>query len=252
MKTWKTRAIGVAAVIGAALSIAVPAQADPRVGGEIGYAYEYRYNGPRGFLGEPLTPEIRTPNDKGAYVAFQNGSIYWSPWTGAHEVHGEVRNGWGRLGWEGGQLGFPTGDEQYTNSRRGRYQEFEGGSILWAPWSGAHALRGVIREARLSMYDAENILGFPTTSEIRTPNGRGAYNHFQWGSIYWSPGTGAHPVYGAIRDAWASQGWENGRLGFPTDAEYIYEEDFVVQQFEGGVIGFSPGYGAEIFYDLYL
>ncbi|NAZ87668.1 hypothetical protein GTR00_16425, partial [Kineococcus sp. T90] len=88
MSPWKTRVVGAAAAVLAAISTAAPAQADPRVGGEIGYAYEHRYDGTRGFLGEPLTPEVRTPNGKGAYVAFQGGSIYWSPWTGAREVHG--------------------------------------------------------------------------------------------------------------------------------------------------------------------
>ncbi|WP_432506152.1 LGFP repeat-containing protein [Kineococcus arenarius] len=250
MKTWKTRLIGVAAVIGASLSTAVPAQADPRVGGEIGYRYEYYYGGARGFLGDPLTGEIRTPDSKGAYVVFQHGSIYWSPWTGAREVHGEIRDGWGRLGWEGGRMGFPTSDEQTTYSRRGKYQEFEGGTVYWTPWTGAHGVGGAIEQEYEDYYsstfeccpDAEEVLGFPVTSEITTPNGRGAYNHFQWGSIYWSPGTGAHAVHGAIRDIWAAQGWENGRLGFPTSSEeYDYYEDVVVQSFEGGAIWWWPG-----------
>ncbi|WP_413754339.1 hypothetical protein [Streptomyces sp. R-74717] len=29
--------------------------------------------------------------------------------------------------------------------------------------------------------------------------------------------TGAHPVWGAIRDKWGGLGWEGGKLGFPTD-----------------------------------
>ncbi|WP_432489293.1 LGFP repeat-containing protein [Kineococcus sp. SYSU DK018] len=220
------------------------------MGGEIGYAYEYRYNGPRGFLGEPLTGEIRTPNGKGAYVAFQGGSIYWSPWTGAHEVHGQILDGWGRLGWEGGFLGFPTGNEEYTDSRRGRYQEFEGGSVLWAPWTGAHALRGDIRFTYLNnMADPEGALGFPTTSEIRTPNGRGAYNAFQWGSIYWTPDYGAYPIWGQIRDIWARQGWENGRLGFPISGPLNIDGTYdQIQIFEGGFINWWPG-GYSINYD---
>ena len=210
MTSWKTRAVGMAAVVVAALSTAAPAQADPRVSGEIGSAYEDRYDGARGFLGEPLTPEIRTPNGQGAYVVFQNGSIYWSWGTGAHEVHGQIREGWGRLGWENGLLGFPVGDEEVTSSRRGRYQDFDGARMYWTPQTGAHELHGAIEQFYEDSYrkglweDAEEVLGFPTTSEVRTPNGRGAYNVFQRGSIYWSPSTGVHPVYGAIGDAWAS------------------------------------------------
>jgi uncharacterized protein with LGFP repeats len=251
MTSWKTRAVGVIATAVAALGVAAPAHADAGVTGEIGYRYDVYYGGSRGWLGLPTTPETRTPNGKGAYVAFQNGSIYWSPWTGAREVHGEIRDGWGRLGWEGGQLGFPTTDAETTYSRRGQYQDFEGGRMYWAPWSGAHELHGKIRETYEDFYasdtysDGEDTLGFPTSSETRTPNGRGAYNTFQWGAIYWSPSTGAQPVYGEIQRVWARQGWENGRLGFPVDQDESvsdYEDgvDLHVQTFEGGQIYWSP------------
>ena len=42
-------------------------------------------------------------------------------------------------------------------------------------------------------------LGYPTTNEQTTTDGIGRYNHFQKGSIYWSPTTGAHEVFGLIR-----------------------------------------------------
>ena len=159
-----TRALAATAAALAAATLAAPAQADPRVGGDIGVRYE-ALGGQRGPLGQPLTGEVRTPDGRGAYVHFQGGSVYWSAATGAHEVHGDIRAAWAAKGWEAG------------------------------------------------------FLGFPVTDEVRTPNGRGAYNHFQGGSVYWSAATGAHEVHGAIRDAWASYGWEAGALGFPTSDE---------------------------------
>ncbi|MCI2238198.1 esterase, partial [Kineococcus sp. TRM81007] len=69
----------------------------------------------------------------------------------------------------------------------------------------------------------------------RTPDGRGAYNHFQNGSIYWSSTTGAHAVRGAVRDAWAARGWEAGALGFPTGAQRT-AGDAVEQDFQGGTL----------------
>jgi len=51
-------------------------------------------------------------------------------------------------------------------------------------------------------------LGAPLNDETGTPDGIGRFNHFQGGSIYWTPATGAHEVHGAIRDKWASLGWE--------------------------------------------
>ena len=38
-------------------------------------------------------------------------------------------------------------------------------------------------------------------------------------ALDWTPETGAHAIYGAIRDAWIAQGWEQGELGYPTSDE---------------------------------
>jgi uncharacterized protein with LGFP repeats len=118
------------------------------------------------FLGGPTTGEMGTPDGVGRYNVFQSGSIYWTPQTGAFEVHGAIRDQWKVLNWEAGVLGYPISDE--------------------------------------------------TT----TPDGVGRYNVFQNGSIYWSPNTGAHEVYGKIRDKWKELGWEAGALGYPTSGEY--------------------------------
>src|SRR5687767_9708105 len=41
---------------------------------------------------------------------------------------------------------------------------------------------------------------------------------FQGGAMYWSPGTGAFGLFGAIREHWGAQRWEAGPLGYPTGA----------------------------------
>jgi uncharacterized protein with LGFP repeats len=48
----------------------------------------------------------------------------------------------------------------------------------------------------------------------------GRYEHFQKGSIFWSPTTGVHSVRGAFLTAWALTGYERGRLGYPTRDAY--------------------------------
>src|SRR5262249_2019020 len=53
----------------------------------------------------------------------------------------------------------------------------------------------------------EGFLGNPATAETVAPDGVGHYQHFQGGSIYWTPGTCAWEVHGAIRDKWSSLGW---------------------------------------------
>ena len=240
-----TTGLGVAALM--AVTVAVPAQADPRVTGDIGVAYE-RLGGARGFLGQPVTGEIRTPDGRGAYVAFQNGAIYWSPATGSHELHGSIRAEWARTRWEAGPLGFPATDEVRTPNGRGAYNAFQGGSIYWSPATGAREVRGAIRDAWARTGWEAGILGFPTTAESRTPDGRGAYNHFQGGSVYWSPGNGAWPVYGAIREAWFAEGAEEF-LGFPITAEtdFFYGGQLRRHQnFENATIIWSATDGVEV------
>jgi hypothetical protein len=74
----------------------------------------------------------------GRFSAFDNGgSIYWTPWTGAHEVHGRIREHWGALGWEWGWLGFPITDEyEHDGTPFGMAgwvaeSEFEGGWLSY-------------------------------------------------------------------------------------------------------------------------
>ncbi|HEX8199756.1 MAG TPA: hypothetical protein VF590_04660, partial [Isosphaeraceae bacterium] len=67
---------------------------------------------------------------------YQRGSIYWSPATGAHEVHGAIRDKWASLRWENSYLGYPTSDEM-DDGHGGRVSRFQGGSIYWSFWGGA-------------------------------------------------------------------------------------------------------------------
>jgi uncharacterized protein with LGFP repeats len=151
--------------------------------------------GPGGFLGQPFdagagSQEMNTADDRGRVRDFEHGSIYWSPETEAHEVHGEIRVKWAQLGGE------------------------------------------------------RSFLGFPVTYEVGTPDGRGRFNHFQGGSVYWTPETGAHEVHGAIRERWKSMGFERSRLGYPTGDEVpSHGEPGRISGFEGGIIFFSTQTG---------
>ncbi len=63
------------------------------------------------------------------------------------------------------------------------------------------------------------ILGNPTGQYSTAPDGRGRFQYFQNGAIYWSPETGAHAIYGAILSKWANLGWETSALGYPATDE---------------------------------
>lgn len=112
-------------------------------------------------------------------------------------------------------------------ARDGKYQKFyNNSSIYWHPLvSNGHAnqIGGSIRDKwlePLSGLVAEwGPLKYPTTRETaaRKP---GRFNHFEGGSIYWSSNTGAHRIWGQIRDIWSAADWEAGRYGFPTTDEF--------------------------------
>jgi hypothetical protein len=88
--------------------------------------------------------------------------------------------------------------------------------------AGAYEVHGAIGAHYGALGGSGSVLGYPTTDETATPDGVGRYNHFEAGSIYWTPSTGAYEVHGLIRQFWAEHGWErNASLGYPISDELI-------------------------------
>ncbi|MFE3289576.1 alpha/beta hydrolase-fold protein [Rhodococcus sp. NPDC059234] len=188
------------------------------VAGMIGGAYQGA-GGPAGPLGFPTTSESQAPDGRGRFNHFQNGSIYWTPQTGAHPVWGAIRDEWSRQGWERGPLGYPVADEMNTPGKPGAVQGFEIGAMYYSPTTGTNAVQGLIMGKYGQLGFENSWLGFPKTSEIGVKDG-GRFNRFEGGNIYWSPLSGAWAIKnGPIFDAWGSQNYENGRLGFPVGDE---------------------------------
>jgi Domain of unknown function (DUF4185)/LGFP repeat len=118
-------------------------------------------------------------------------------------------------------LGSPT-SSTYTTPGGGQARNYQGGSIYWSPSTGAWSVRGLIHDQYRTLGGPGGPLGYPTTDETTTPDGVGRFNHFAGSggaSIYWTPNTGAHGVYGAIRARWSALGWERGPLGYPATDE---------------------------------
>jgi uncharacterized protein with LGFP repeats len=213
---------------------------------------KWEEKGGEGTLGYPLTDESITPDKIGRYNHFENGSIYWTPATGAHTIGGKIRDKWASIGWEKSFLGYPTTDMTQTwsgyddgNIHIGYFNHFEHGSIYASLGGEAHIIYGAIRDKWASLGWEKSFLGFPTTDERGTPDGKGRFNHFQGGSIYWTPETGAHEVHGAIRNKWASLGWETGYLGYPLSDECITPDNIGrYNHFQGGSIYWTPNTGA--------
>jgi hypothetical protein len=87
--------------------------------------------GPSSFLGAPVIVESTPPDGVGRFRHYKNGSIYWHPQTGAHEVHGLIRQRWEALGWETGYLGYPMTDELDLFDGSGKVTKFQGGELVW-------------------------------------------------------------------------------------------------------------------------
>lgn len=115
--------------------------------------------------------------------------------------------------------GLPGAPGTFGVVAGGWVQTYEGCDIYYSEATGAHEVHGDIRAKYNFLGGAAGRLGLPLTDETGTPDGVGRYNHFQNGSIYWTPHTGPMMVAGRIRDVWAAQGWERGTLGYPVADE---------------------------------
>jgi hypothetical protein len=205
--------------------------------GETAIAARHRaHGGAGGSLRAPVGGVFCGLRDGGCGQHFQGGSIYWSPTTGARILTGGIRDRWAAQGWENGPLGYPTTDVTALARAGGRFAHFQGGSVYWSPATGVRVVSGAVRDRWAASGWENGPLGYPTTDVTALARAGGRFAHFQGGSVYWSPTTGAHPVGGAIRDRWAQLGWENGRLGYPVEAARTLRNGDVAQRFQGGTV----------------
>lgn len=154
------------------------------------------------------------------------------------------------LGGAASYLGTPLASE-VAAPRGGLAQDFHGGTIYWSPATGAHAVQGGILAKYKGLGGPAGVLGYPITDQINSPDKVGRYTNFAapgGASIYWSPATAAHDLYGPIRTKWVSLGAEHGPLGYPKLDEAIAPDGVGRQSSFAGAGGpylyWSPSTGA--------
>jgi uncharacterized protein with LGFP repeats len=203
--------------------------------------------GVTGLLGYPTQSVSTTRDGRGQYAQFQGGSVYWTSTTGARAVLGPIRTLWLSTGAEQGLLGYPTQSVSTAPDGVGQYARFEGGSIYWSPSTGTRAMLGAVETLWRSTGAERGSLGYPTQSVSTTRDGLGQYAHFEHGSIYWTPSTGARALLGPVRDRWVADGAERGALGYPTQS-VSNSADGVGQyaRFQRGSIYWSPSTNAHV------
>jgi uncharacterized protein with LGFP repeats len=192
-----------------------------------------------GKLGYPVTDTTCGLVAGGCFQHFQGGSVFYSPAGGARVVDGVLRDSWAGQGWERGPLGYPVGEASCGARAGGCLQQFQHGVVYWSSATGARAVVGAIHQRWAGQGWEWGKLGYPVTDTTCGLVAGGCFQHFQGGSIYWSPATGARQVWGTIRDQWAAQGWETGPLRYPT-AEPSCTSRGCGQTFQGGSLIGSP------------
>ncbi|OAV42854.1 hypothetical protein [Lewinella sp. 4G2] len=149
-------------------------------------------------------------------------------------------------GFQGGRRVFSTGTG-FVVARRER-QTFN--LIISGAPPANFRVEWPIRPLWLRLNGADGWLGNPTTA-LRTcpkPWNRGRFTHFEGGSIYHTPSTGAIAIPRVIFDVWARHGHERGVLGFPCPKHWgrnlsayrLNHRDSKVHLFEGGVLVLRP------------
>jgi uncharacterized protein with LGFP repeats len=147
-------------------------------------------------MGFPTGPE--TAVGPGAVRSrFTSGDIYWSAATGAHSLRGGIRAAWEARGGVAG-MGLPVTEELPVAGGGARSDFSSGASLVWGPQTGAYIVYPGILDAWTRSGAGVGPLGFPTADEADTGAAGGRYVRFESGNVYWSPPTGAQPLWGSI------------------------------------------------------
>lgn len=125
------------------------------------------------------------------------------------------------LGGAGGYLGNKVGAEK-TPTTGGREQDYQGGAIYWTQATDAHVVHGAFLAHYRDLGGPAGILGYPATDAVNASDKIGEYIKFNRAGgayLYWTSGTGAHAVYGAILAEYLRLGGAASSLGYPTTDE---------------------------------
>ena len=141
----------------------------------------------------------------------------FTDWFGSTKSPGsyEIISKYNRMGGANSWLGRST-DSVRLAGNGGSYQQDQNGKIYWHPKTGAWTVRnGDVENHYATTRFESGYLGYPKSDEVSIP-GKGIYQVFEGGQVYWSAATKAQSVRaGAMFNRFAALGYENSYLGFP-------------------------------------
>lgn len=179
-------------------------------------------------MDKELTPTVSVlPRNRVIFDTFRNDGLMLGPIIERDAViDAKYQSVGGKAAW-----GEPT------EKVLGKIWYFAGGAIVYHKGKKqAFIIYGAIYQKWLEAGGLN--FGRPNTDEMGTPDGVGRYNHFNddTASIYWTPSTGAHTIYGDIRARWSELGWENSYLGYPVSDEVDFADGGRANEFQNGGI----------------
>lgn len=178
------------------------------------------------------SPSSRTEN------ATVNHTAVCLPGPGATAIQLRYQD----LGLVGAALGRPLGPEVAAPDG-GVMQQYESGIIAWRVDTGAHEVRGDIGRLHQTYGGLGGFLNYPITDERPVGDGRGRFNRFTGGAVYWTGTTGAHEVHGWILRKYDDLGGPRGPMGYPLGDESPAPNGRQ-SRFESGTIAWRPDIGA--------
>ena len=186
-----------------------------------------------GNYGFPLGGIETNPSTGITYQQYQSGFIVGKEDTGYWESMGPIRDVWAKNGFEWGKLGFPTTAVSYDLRTNTHEQEYERGVIV------GNGSKYYILSRKIYDYWKTNYtkLGSPAEDLATNSSTNISWVRFKNGYIVGNDNTGYWESMGGIRDIWARNGFEWGKLGFPLGAiTYDSTSKAYSQQYERGFI----------------
>jgi uncharacterized protein with LGFP repeats len=154
---------------------------------------------------------------------------------------------WTASGGTSGLLGGPVAAESCGLRSGGCWRPYQGGAMYSTPSTGAHYVRGAIRDLWSAAGSETGWLGYPTSDETCGLRAGGCVTFFEHGSIWWSPATGAQMVSFVMHAGMQVRGWEAGGLGYPVAGVSCGGVSYGCSvPFQGGTLVWSPANGARL------
>lgn len=136
------------------------------------------------WLGERLTVGEIDPGDgRGRLAHFANGSIYWTPTTGARPIPASLFEKFAELNYEH-TLGYPV--NYHSVLPEGDVQAFENGALYRKRGEPGRWVHGAIGARWFRSGYEDGPLGWPTSDEQPQSDGS-ILQTFEHGQIFWSP-----------------------------------------------------------------